>query len=468
MPEAAAQGSPVDIPKRLPLVLSPENRDDDSSKDAKLVNGYIEKSQGNEYNLYKRPGLLVNQTKSGAGQGCFRWQGNLYTIFGTDLFKNGVSVGTVDTTNGVYKFTSCLGGTPRLVLGNGVRAYTYDNTTFAQITDGDFPVAFVKGWAYLDGTTYVMDREANIFGSDINDPSSWDPGNVLTAQIEPDPGVALAKQLVYVIALKGWSWEVFYDAQNDTGTPLGRVEGAKGNYGCLSADSIQDIDGALFWAATNKSSAVCIYRLEGLKGNSVSTKPVERLLEQGDFTTGVYSWQIKHRGHAMYCLTLVNLNITVIYDIKEQMWYQWSDTDDNYMPIVDSVDGTLQSRLVQGATDGKLYTMSDDYLTDNGSLFTVDMVTPIFDGGVRSRRKTLWMMRFVADQDQGSILQVRNNDSDYQAGKWTNFRTVDLGQRLPTLSNCGTFYKRAYNFKHRCNKRLRIQGVELQLDIGTL
>lgn len=468
--QQGAQAPTVNTPARLPLVLTPENRDDETSKDARLVNGYVEKGmrQG-EYNLYKRPGLLVHTTKSGTGFGVYNWRGDIYSIFADEIYKNGVLLDNgLDTSNGVYRFSETLGGTPRLVFGNGVAAYTYDGVTVAQITDPDFPSPFVKGWAFLDATTYVMDSEANIFGSDLSDPTSWDPTNVITAQIEPDGGVCLAKQLVYVVAMKQWNYEVFYDAANPTGTPLGKVEGAKGQFGCVSAESVQNIDDELYWVATTRAGSLMVVRMAGLQTKKISTKAIDRLLEQGVYdSTSVFSWQIRIAGHMFYCLTVIGLNLTLVWDTDEQLWYQWADTDENYMPICASTWTSARHRLVQHATNGKIYTMGD-YTNDDGDLITVDLVTPLFDGGVRSRRKTLKVIEFIADQTPGSILQVRSNDDDYNPRKWNNFRNVELSGRAPRLIDEGTFYKRAYNFRHRCDTKLRMQGMELQLDIGTL
>ena len=45
-------------PPRLPMIVQPENRNDDTLKDAKLINGFVEKTElTEEYHIYKRPGL---------------------------------------------------------------------------------------------------------------------------------------------------------------------------------------------------------------------------------------------------------------------------------------------------------------------------------------------------------------------------------------------------------------------------
>lgn len=465
------QAQTVAIPKRLPLVTAPENRAISPDKDSRMVNCYAEKSQmDGEYWIFKRAGLLKSSQPSGgaaAGNGMFNWLGDIYAVFGAVLYKNGSSVGSVDGTAS-YEFSSCLGAVPKLQLGNGVKAYNYDTATgLVEITDGDFPIPFVKGWAYLDGTVYVGTPDAEIHGSDINDPVNWDPLNFLTAQIEPDRGVALAKQLVYVVIFKQWSTEIFYDAANATGSPLGPVQGAKVNFGCVAADSVQSIDGILIWVCTNQSASTQVIKMEGLKAEIISTDPVERLLDNVDFTT-VYSLQFKNIGHRFYIFTSVVSNLTLVYDLDEKLWHQWTDSNGDYFPFSSvTYDSTTLRHQFQHESDGWIYLANESYYTDNGDPITADIYTPNFDGGTY-RRKQLNVMKFVADQASGSVLQVRHNDSDYGVDQWTNFRSVDLSRKTPMLANEGTFIRRAYNFRHQSATQFRMKAVELQVDIGTL
>jgi hypothetical protein len=466
MPDAAASQTP-----RWPLVIEPENRDDSTSKDAKLVNCYFEQINKESYWVIKRPGTARYSQPAGAakaGAGMFNWLGDIYAIFDNKLYKNGTAIaGTVDNTGGVYTFDQCLGGTPRLFFGNGVNAYTYDSGGgIYDVTggDADFPRSFVKGSGYLDGTTYVgKAASGHIQGSDTNNPRSWDPLNDLVAQIEPDYNIALTKQLVYIVDLKQWSCEVFYDAGNATASPLGQVQGAKVNWGCVNSGSVQSIDGTILWVATNRSSAVNVMMLDNLKAEIISTKPVERLLDQADFTT-VYSLQLKHNGHKFYVLTIKNSNLTLVFDLAERRWYQWTDASGNYFPFVASTYDSALVHYLQHETDGYIYTTDDNIYLDHQSLITVDLVTPNFDAGSR-RSKTLNWMAFAADQVAGSVLQSRFSDDDYQT--WSNFESLPLDVERPTLIEQGSFTRRAYNFRHQCNTPMRIQATDLQLDPGT-
>lgn len=461
----------LDRPQRLPLIIEPMNRDETTSKDARLVNCYVERRPDKQYDVFQRVGLLQDSQPSGGaatGRGVYNWKGDIYKIFGSTLYKNNTSKGTIDTTGGVYRFSSCLGATPKLQLANGVFMYNYDDGAgLVKVTDADFPASFQKGPQYLDGTTYVITSLAAIDGSDINDPTSWTALNTLIAQIEPDGGVALAKQLVYIIALKQWTTEVFYDAANATGSPLAAVQGAKVNYGCASQDSVRDLDGVLYWLASNRNAGMYVVSLSNLKAEIISNPAIERLLDNWDLTT-IYSWTLKHDGHSFYGLTSKNSNMTLVYDAKEKLWSQWTDTNGNYWPIVDSTYNSTFGHLLQHETNGKLYLADSSYKTDDGDLITVDIYTPNFDAGVKNE-KTLNWIGFDADIASTELL-VRYNDHDYDPTRWSNFRRVDLSRKNPGLPDNGTFRRRAYNLRHqKYGVRMpRIRNADLQYDVGSV
>jgi len=594
-------------PQRLPLAVKPSNRDETTSRDAKIVNGYVEKVGERDVEVYKRPGyaLYSNSGTAAAGLGSYNWNDDLFTIFGTTLYKNNVAVsGTVDGS-AIYAFTSTLGGNPQLVFQNGVKMYTYDvthgivevkslaqiiftgnltngspvitavspnttgltvgmvvsgtgipvstkiltidsstqitldhnatitnneeitaaasvvltgdistgssvitnispNTTglFAgmfvtatgipaltkiltvdistQVTiDGNatatttglsltfetgFPLRRVPGLAYLDGYINVMTPEATIWSSDANEPDSWPLDSNIVAQIEADKAVYLSKQLVYLLALKKYSIEMFYDAGNAAGSPLSPVQGAKVSVGCRHANSVAQMEGTMFWVSQARDGGTAVYLMDNVKSQQISTPSIERLLQQADYTT-VYSWCARVAGHRYYCVTLAASNLSLVYDLTSQQWYQWTDANGNYLPYVSASYTGDNQAIFQHATNGKMYQLEIVNTTDEGAAITMDLYTPNYDGGARLR-KYVKSMDIIADQTNGSVLQVRVSDDDYQT--WSNFRDVDLSKIRPRLTDCGTFRRRAYHFRHQSNTPLRIQAVELTIDPGTL
>jgi Phage stabilisation protein len=476
------QAQSMQLPPRVPLLIEPENRYNSPNVDARLVNCYMETVGEGKYEVYKRPGLGNQQivNNNAAGMGVYTWNNNVYSIFGGILYKNGAQVATgLDTSAGVYQFSSIMGSDPKLVMNNGAQGYAYDDTALLSAnlftTSGNiYPQFTVKGWAYLDGAQYVMQHffgsaitPAVIWGSAINSVTGgtdWSALDFITAQIEPDAGVCMAKQLVYVVALCNWSTEFFFDAGNATGSPLQSIPGSKSSYGCASQDSVQNIEDVLFWLSTNRSASNQVVMCERLQPRVISTKAIDRLLNNID-TTAIYSWQIKINGHSFYVLTFVNANLTLAYDIKENMWSQWTDTNGNYLPICASAYTAGGNVVVQHATNGSLYYMDSTYLDDSGTVINADIYTPNFDGGTR-RRKQMNFLEFVTDQVTGNYMTVQMSDDDYQT--WTQPRRVDMSQQRAFLTNCGTFTRRAFHLHHAIAQPFRISAMETQFDIGTL
>lgn len=454
------------FPKRLPLAIEPSNRDSTSAKDARLVNAYTETMpNGDGTYVIKRPGMTINAAQSygipGVGKGIFTAFSDVFQVVGDKLIKNGSTVlGTVDNTLGAtYFFSSNL---TFIILGNGIKSYAWSPIGgFVIIPPGPTQ----RGFVYLDGTTYYTDQFASIFGSHIQDPTIWDPVNVISAQIETGNAIVLMKHLIYVLVFKQYSVEVFYDNGNPTGSPLAPNLGAKMNMGCASDKSALEIGGDIYWISTSRSGSPSVYMITGLTPTQISTAAIDKLIEASNFGA-VYSWNYKGEGHNFYIITMVDINLTLAYDIVEQSWAQWTDVNGNYVPIASStyLGNTI---IAQHVSDGNVYTVSQAAYTDYGNLIPVDIYTPEFDGKV-DRRKVLNLMRFNTDQTNGSVLQVRCNDQNYQSNKWTNFRRVDLGTARPFLTNCGTFYKRAYHLRHKANTPLRIYSVDIAVDIGTL
>ena len=63
------------------------------------------------------------------------------------------------------------------------------------------------------------------------------------ADIEPDKGMYLAKWNSYIMALKAYSCQFYYDAANATGSILSPAENMAFRVGCASADSVKEVAG---------------------------------------------------------------------------------------------------------------------------------------------------------------------------------------------------------------------------------
>lgn len=478
-------------PTPLPLVPLQSNRLETLTKDAKLVNGYIEQMADKEIWVYKRPGLAgyaATYTASTPAAGIAYWQGDIYTVYNNTLYKNGTSLGsltsggmwqniqgvTTAVLNGLadvnWSFDSVLGATPSIFLHDASYGYKYD-TTNGLVTLTNLPKNLVSGSAYLDGTMYVMDSSGNIKGSNINDLTTWNALNVIVAQIEPDKGVRLAKQLVYVIALKQWSTEFFYDAGNATGSPLGAVQGSKLNFGCAAAGSFQDADGVLFWLAAAKTGERFVVKLENLKPTIISTPAVNRLIK-GAYNPSdiITSWKARVSGHVFYGLTFPLGNLSLVFDDTVQAWYVWQDSLGDYIPLTGSAYDATGLSVLQSSADTRLYNFDPtigtdaDATTSVASAVEMDLVTYNYDAGTRFL-KYLPRMTLLSDRSESTCL-VRVSDDDYKS--WSNWRRFDLRNDEPILDDCGSFTRRAFHFRHPYPLPFRIKSVQLSLALGTM
>lgn len=216
--------------------------------------------------------------------------------------------------------------TPLMVLKSTKDAYVYNTGTNAltKVTNSNYPTTTVPGIAYLDGSFYVMNSVGQIFGSAINDFTSWTALNMIPMQAEPNGGVALAKYANYILALGQWSLQFFYDNNNPApGSPLATNSSLTANIGCASGDSMVEMQGTVLWIGQTKDSGRAVYMVANLSPQRISTPFVDRIL-QADPLTSVYAYATGAEGHTFYVLTLVNSGITLVYDFQAQDWYQWT------------------------------------------------------------------------------------------------------------------------------------------------
>ncbi len=500
----AQQAATMRQPKRLPLVTQFSNRDNTFLKDARLVNAIAERyPNGEEFKVEKRPGLSItpawNFGTSGTANSMFYWQSNLNInylmfVYNSTLylgnFVGGLhpgyslsNLGAVSGTN-TFWYLPIPAAQPLLVFGAGTQpgngtpgsAYIYNSITsvLSTITDVNFPVSRVPGFAYLDGTTYVMDTTGLIWNSENeDDPTVWNALNFISAKGVGDIPVALAQQLTYIVAFKSSTTLFFYDAGNVVASPLAPIPGAQLNYGCLNADTIQAIDDILIWVTSTKTQSPQVALMENLESRIISTPQVDKLLTNltvaGSInvaTTLFSTTSFKFAGHRYYVLTNISFNFTLVFDIDQKLWYQWTDSSGNYYPV-NTITAQIGGGLIAQLFTGNVYSLGADwtYPNDSGVVIPLDIYTPNFDAGI-DREKYLSRMRFNADQQPQGLLLVRSSDDDYQT--WSSWREVNMAESRPVLNDEGSFYRRAYNFRYVADTPMRLHSVDLQMDIGTL
>lgn len=229
-----------------------------------------------------------------------------------------------------YNFNQTATGiaTPLMVFKSAHQGYTFNASldALARITNANYPPVTVPGLVYLDTTFYVMDPDGKIWGSALNDPTTWTALNEIALENEPNGGAAIAKCGTYLVGYGQWSCEFFYDNGNaPPGSPLSANVSLAYQVGCANGRSMVQMEGTNIWIGQTVTEGAKVYIMQGYAPTVISTPFVDRVI-QNDPLTMVYSFATQHFGHPCYVLTLVTSGITLVYDFVSQVWYKWTST----------------------------------------------------------------------------------------------------------------------------------------------
>ncbi len=312
----------------LNLAQSISSRNATLDFDAILYNCYPETTinEGKQQNVVRRFGYAeYEQFTAGVALGLFTFNNQPVSIIGSTL-RIGTTVisTTINTTGGQYEFT--LYGAPTgFVFTNDTNGYYYDGTTLHAITDANFPAVTVNGTVEIDTYTCVLNPAGQLVNSQPGQPGNWTPISYIQATSNPDPGVAIARYLQYVVCFCSQSMGFFYDNGNSPGSPFNRNISADQNVGCAAGNSVVATRNTIFWVGQTKQRGRSVYMLDGLVPKPISNTYIDRILG-GDSLVNVYAYFIEINGHYLYILTLTNTNVTLVYDMQTNEWHVWSSS----------------------------------------------------------------------------------------------------------------------------------------------
>lgn len=224
----------------------------------------------------------------------------------TQTEYNGTYTVTVTSTT---QFTYTVTGTPATPATGTIRCNQVDST--------------VPGVAYLDGYIFVMNPDAEIINSALEDPSSWNALDFLGCDVDPSGGRGIAKYQNYIVGFTDTTTEFFYDAGNPTGSPLSRMAQNAALVGCATGYSIGYCAGTVFWIGKNKNKGRGVYMLNGLAPEVVSTPAIDRILNNLGLAT-VRAFGFRINGSHFYFLNCISDNLTLVYDVGNKLWAQWT------------------------------------------------------------------------------------------------------------------------------------------------
>jgi len=393
------------------------------------------------------------------------------TVTGTGIPAN--TTVTAITGTGPYTITLSANTT------SGVSSATFtDKGTGVTATCllNFFPTSgLTPGAVFIDSYIVVATLSGRLYTSTVSNPTIWNPLDYITAEGEPDTMVGIGKHLNFILGFGQWSTEFFYDAANLTGSPLSSAPTYRVEIGCANGDSIAQFEQSILWIGTSKSTGTGVYLLDGASPAKVSTSYVDRIIGNSNLTN-VTAYVLKINGHMLYVLTLHDLNVTIVYDVNEKSWVQWTmytAGDDSsgvpgilaeqyFRPSYFAGNG-LNYFLLDDDT-GVMYRLSDNVYTDSGAPIYFRAVTPIVDNG-STKRKFYRQLEIVGDKVP-AVLNVRTTQDDYKT--WSPYRSIDLNKSRSQIYQCGAARRRAWEFLCTDNVPLRLEAAEIDFNLGEL
>ena len=456
------------------------------TKDARLVNIMTEKidnplEEHRKYYLRTRPGLTLSYTLDAVNmrtpRGIYVWvyYGNSYvfSVVGNQVYVNGVLRDTLSTSTGQVGFTEFVSslGIVTLVMVDGTNGYVYSlpSSTATQIVSANFPTPHIPMPVFMDGYLFLGKKNSeDVYNSVLDDPTLWNAGEYLSAEMYPDTLVGLAKNNNYIYAVGAGSIEYFYDVANATGTPLARHTSAVQQFGTPAPMTIVNTEKEVVLVGQTQNGGYTVWSIDGFKEKEIGIPAVKSALqEEGAAIANAAAFCIRAAGQKLY---VIRLSVrTFVYSFDTEMWHEWASSSDNSIPFIATFadDGPNGQAYCLDNNGQYVYQFTEDSYTDAGTQFRCEIVTPKQDFDTINRK---FMSRFSllgnvpTTSGTGNTFQISWSDNDYQT--WATDRTLSFDNDFPVITQLGNFRRRAFRIRYSQPYMVRLEGFEVDINKG--
>jgi hypothetical protein len=304
------------------------------------------------------------------------------TIAGTTMTVSAVASGTIylgQTIQGV----GLTVGTIVTALGTGTGGIgTYTISTAHTIVTGitmyalNFSVLPSTDGAFSGGSS--VDIVDNYFVYNNPGTQQWGSSDLLSPiststsyalkDGAPDKLVALIVDHREVYLMGEASSEVWTDV-GSVPFPFQRIPGTSTQHGIAAQFSVARLGNSFAYVSRNNRGQAQIMQMEGYIPKRISTHAVENTLTN-QYIDDALSYTYQLEGHEIYVTTFPTLNLTWAYDSTTTMWHKWLGmaSDGTYMRHWSNCSASFQGLVLVGDyTNGKIYSLSRQNYTDNGT-----------------------------------------------------------------------------------------------------
>lgn len=388
----------------------------------------------------------------------------------TGTLPTGITAGTqyyvVNKTANDFQVSLTSGGAAVTFTTDGtatISAHTGAPTTVATATASlnAFPSPHVPTPTFIDGYI-ILPQRSDVYNCVLDEPQQWDSSNYLTAEMFPDAVVGLARQNNQVIVLGESSIEFFYDAANINGSPLTRNDSTTIQFGCAAPYAVYQNEKFCIVVGQSESGGRAVWQIEGFQPKRISDEFVDRMIDAEVDMTDCHGYGIRTMGHLFFVLNLPTTNKTLVYDIDEKLWHEWSSYNAGNHAVFGCdymCDNHSGAAYLLHNSNGSLYKLDPTVYQDDGVAILVELQTNKYDMDTY-KRKFLSNFKIVGDRyETGNSVDVKWTDDDYET--WSNVKTIALTDDFPNFARGGSFRRRAFNIRQALNYSLRLESFEV-------
>lgn len=444
--------------------------------------------------LEKRPGILSGSDFAGTstddpylitGNGFDTWMFSKNTVSNAIKAQNTSTTTTIDTDADRYPaFVSkmLVSTTETVILQlrhtsedlNAAQDVFYSSTigTWTAISDAQFTANKVQGqMEAIDGYSLYLDENNRVNNSDVNSISAWTAGQYTTKNIRQDLPMGLARRGQLILAFGMETVEVFYNASNTSGSPLGRLPqletsiglGVNARNGAGGRSYYAELGGRIYFVGNTKGLSqnnLGFYSFDGSRFEKISTDAIDSILvSRASFISWVGTLPVFGR-MAIAIATTYRNTATQTWLMFFPEWNEWFEWESTAFQPVNSGDAWI-------GIGGSAFNLEQGVMNTVGYR---DGASTSYSGVIQLRiprtgNHSKFMPMFSLEGDtatSASTVGIEFSDDDGQT--WSTSRDIDMTSQKKAIYRCGGFRDRLVRMTHSTNNALRLEALAARID----
>lgn len=426
-------------------------------------------------NGYLRPAEGIDQfsTISGLDRGGINWNGACYRVCGSELVKVN-SDGSIVVIGDVGFGGQCSFdySFDYLAINSGTRLYLYDGVTLSQVVDSD--LGQVVDVVFVDG--YFMTTDGNfLIVNELNDPFQINALKYGSAEIDPDPVVALHKVSNEIFAIGRYTIEVFDNVGGEL-FPFQRIEGAMIPKGAIGTHACCKFLDVVAFVGGGRNEPVAIYLGVNGQAQKISTREIDQILHS--YSESVLSSALLESrtvdGHQWLYLHLPDQ--TIVYDhaasqaTQNPVWFFLSSGIQKSQYHAKNHVWCYDKWIVGHATENKLGVLTNQHADHFGDVVGWEFGTMILYN--ESRSVLFHQLELICLTGHVELSKNPTISTEYSVDGelWSNPKFIRTGlignrvKRLVWLQQGHMNHWRIQRFKGTSESRLTIARLEAILE----